>query len=145
MWYFVCVYVRACVRACVRVRLSCSQFVHHSCCRACLLQSSHRQLFLEAQLVVLSCVFAVADQVNKSQTKRAVHAKSNCGKGHWTMYLRFLGFFFFCVPQLYIWGSPLLGEIFAYVTVFNPTIKVVTFRLRGWCVLGVFCCRHSLV
>ena len=47
--------------------------------------------------------------------------------------------FFFCIPQLYLWGSPLLGEIFAYVTVFfNPTIKVVTFRLRGWCVLGVF-------
>ena len=21
---------------------------------------------------------------------------------------------------------------------FNPTIKVVTFHLRGWCVLGVF-------
>ena len=47
-------------------------------------------------------------------------------------------FFFFCVPQLYLWGSPFLGEIFAYVTVFNPTIKVVTFHLRGWCVLGVF-------
>ena len=47
-------------------------------------------------------------------------------------------FFFFCVPQLYLWGSPLLGEIFAYVSVFNPTIKVVTFRLCGWCVLGVF-------
>ena len=29
----------------------------------------------------------------------------------------FLFFFFFCVPQLYLWGSPLLGEIFAYVTV----------------------------
>ena len=27
-------------------------------------------------------------------------------------------FIFFCVPQLYLWGSPLLGEIFAYVTVF---------------------------
>ena len=27
-------------------------------------------------------------------------------------------FFFFGVPQLYLWGSPLLGEIFAYVTVF---------------------------
>ena len=27
-------------------------------------------------------------------------------------------FFFFSVPQLYLWGSPLLGEIFAYVTVF---------------------------
>ena len=26
--------------------------------------------------------------------------------------------FFFHVPQLYLWGSPLLGEIFAYVTVF---------------------------
>ena len=48
-------------------------------------------------------------------------------------------FVLFCVPQLYLWGSPLLGEIFAYVTVFfNPTIKVVTFRLHGWCVLGVF-------
>ena len=27
-------------------------------------------------------------------------------------------FFFFCIPQLYLSGSPLLGEIFAYVTVF---------------------------
>ena len=27
-------------------------------------------------------------------------------------------FLFFCVPQLYLWGSPFLGEIFAYVTVF---------------------------
>ena len=50
--------------------------------------------------------------------------------------LFFVGFFY--VPQLYLWGSPLLGEIFAYVTVFNPTIKIVTFRLHGWCVLGVF-------
>ena len=56
-----------------------------------------------------------------------------------------LFFFFFFVPQLFLWGSPLLGEIFAHVTVFcfllfffYPTIKVVTFRLRGWCVLGVF-------
>ena len=32
---------------------------------------------------------------------------------------------------------PFVGEIFAFVTVFNPTIEVVTFRLRGWCVLGV--------
>ena len=50
----------------------------------------------------------------------------------------FFFFIFFCVPQLYLWASPFLGEIFAYVTVFNLTIKVVTFRLRGWCVLGVF-------
>ena len=25
-----------------------------------------------------------------------------------------------------------------YVTIFNPTFEVVTFRLRGWCMLGVF-------
>ena len=30
----------------------------------------------------------------------------------------FFVLFFFCVPRLYLWGSPLLGEIFAYVTVF---------------------------
>ena len=28
-------------------------------------------------------------------------------------------FFFFCVPQLYLWGSPFFGEIFAYVTIFE--------------------------
>ena len=40
-------------------------------------------------------------------------------------------------------GLTILGENFAYVTAFfffffNPTIMVVTFRLRGWCMLGVF-------
>ena len=35
-------------------------------------------------------------------------------------------------------GFTILVEIFAYVTVFNLTIKVVTFRLRGCCMLGVF-------
>ena len=50
--------------------------------------------------------------------------------------------FFFFAFLSYISGvHHFLGEIFAYVTVFvfsNPTIKVVTFHLRGWCVLGVF-------
>ena len=32
----------------------------------------------------------------------------------------------------------ILGEIFAYATVFNRTFEVVTIRLRGWCMLGVF-------
>ena len=35
-------------------------------------------------------------------------------------------------------GFTILGEIFAYVTVSNPTTEVVTFRLRGWYMLGVF-------
>ena len=33
-------------------------------------------------------------------------------------------------------GFTVLGEIFAYVTVFNPTIEVVTLLFRGWCILG---------
>ena len=46
---------------------------------------------------------------------------------------------FFAFPSYISGVHTLLGKIFAYVTVFfNPTIKVVTFRLRGWCVLGVF-------
>ena len=32
-------------------------------------------------------------------------------------------------------GFTILGEIFAYVTVFNPTIEIVTFHLHGWCML----------
>ena len=32
----------------------------------------------------------------------------------------------------------ILGEIFAYVAVFNLTNEVVTFRLSGRCMLGVF-------
>ena len=35
-------------------------------------------------------------------------------------------------------GFTSFTEIFTCVTVLNPTIKVVTFRLRGWCMLGVF-------
>ena len=64
----------------------------------------------------------------------------------------------FCIPQLYLWGSPFWGRFlrmcpfFVFVFVFllllllffwllllffNLTIEVVTFRLRGWCMLGV--------
>ena len=35
-------------------------------------------------------------------------------------------------------GFTITGEIFVYVYFFNPTIEVVTFRLRGWCMLGVY-------
>ena len=44
-----------------------------------------------------------------------------CHIGRWLTSVKFwckVFLFFFCVPQLYLWGSPLLGEIFAYVTVF---------------------------
>ena len=53
-------------------------------------------------------------------------------------------------PTIFL-GFTFFGEIFAYVTVFccccycfvflfflNPTTEVVTFRLRGWCMLEVF-------
>ena len=41
-----------------------------------------------------------------------------CAGTHVHVHVGFFCFLFFCVPQLYLWGSPLLGEIFAYVTVF---------------------------
>ena len=51
-------------------------------------------------------------------------------------------FFFFCVPIFFSGvhlGFTNFGEIFADVQPFlNPTIEVVTFRLHGWCMLGVF-------
>ena len=44
-----------------------------------------------------------------------------------------------CVPSFLLLRSPavslgfiILGDSFAYVTVFNPTIEVVTFCLRGY-------------
>ena len=46
--------------------------------------------------------------------------------------------FFFCIPQLYVWGSQ-FWERFLHMWPFsNPTIEVVTFHLRGWCIMGVF-------
>ena len=53
-------------------------------------------------------------------------------------YLLLLHFLARCV------GFTILGEVFAYETVFlfcfffNPTIEVVTFHLCGWCMLAVF-------
>ena len=35
-----------------------------------------------------------------------------------------------CSPAIYL-GFTILGEIFVHVTISNPTIEVVTFRLRG--------------
>ena len=51
----------------------------------------------------------------------------------------FFFFFFLRSPAISL-GFTTLGEIFCVCDrfFFNPTIKVVTFRLRGWCVLGVF-------
>ena len=47
-------------------------------------------------------------------------------------------FFFFAFPS-YISGVHHFWVRFLRMwPFFNPTIKVVTFRLRGWCVLGVF-------
>ena len=45
----------------------------------------------------------------------------------------------FSASPSYVSGLHHLGVRFEYVTVlFNPTIEVATFRLRGWCMLGVF-------
>ena len=48
-----------------------------------------------------------------------------------------LFFFFPCSPPRSL-GITILGEIFAYVSVLNPTSEVVTFHLHGGCMCGVF-------
>ena len=44
----------------------------------------------------------------------------------------------FCIPQLYLWGSPFWVRYLNMWPFFNPTIEVVTFFLCAWCMLGVF-------
>ena len=34
-------------------------------------------------------------------------------------------------------GFTIVGEIFVYMTIFNPAIEVVTFHFHGWCMLSV--------
>ena len=46
--------------------------------------------------------------------------------------------FLLCVPQLDLRGSPFWVRSLRMWPLFNSTIEVVTFRLRGWCMLGVF-------
>ena len=49
-----------------------------------------------------------------------------------------LSFFFFCVLQLYLWGSPFWVRFLHMWLLFIPTIEVVIFCLHWWCMLGVF-------
>ena len=46
--------------------------------------------------------------------------------------LKILLIIFFCVPQLYLWGSLFWVRVLHMRPFFNPTIQVVTFRLHGW-------------
>ena len=70
----------------------------------------------------------------------ACHA-SHGAKGQLSccFFLFFFCCFFFCAFPSYFSGVHHFGVRFLRMwPFFNPTIKVVTFRLRGWCVLGVF-------
>ena len=50
----------------------------------------------------------------------------------------FFFFFFFRSPAISLGFTTYGWDFLRMWPFFNPTIKVVTFRLRGWCVLGVF-------
>ena len=50
----------------------------------------------------------------------------------------FFFFFFFCSPAISLGFTTFWVRFLRMWPFFNPTIKVVTFRLRRWCVLGVF-------
>ena len=66
----------------------------------------------------------------------SVSLKSLFGSPQWLS--GFFVLFFFAFPS-YISGVHRFWVRFLRMwPFFNPTIKVVTFRLRGWCVLGVF-------
>ena len=59
--------------------------------------------------------------INSSSSGSSSSSSSGCSGGivfEKVVVFAIFFFFFFCVPQLYLWGSPLLGEIFAYVTFF---------------------------
>ena len=61
-------------------------------------------------------------------------------------FLFFIVFFlkFFCLPQLYLWGSPFrvrflcMWPFLFFFFFFNPTVEVVTFHVCEWCMLGLF-------
>ena len=50
----------------------------------------------------------------------------------------FLFLFFVRSPTVSLGFTTFVWDFCVCDRFFNPTIKVVTFRLRGWCVLGVF-------
>ena len=53
--------------------------------------------------------------------------------------VRSLGFNIFGVQLLRMWPVFLfLFLFFVFWFFFNPAIEVITFRRRGWCILGVF-------
>ena len=67
-----------------------------------------------------SCTLVAVKQCARGSIKKRQKHNTIYPKIPWdfSQLFFFFFFFFFPVPQLYLWGSPLLGEIFAYVTVF---------------------------
>ena len=48
------------------------------------------------------------------------------------------GFLLLLHSQLYLWSSPFWVRFLRMWPFFKPTIEVVIFHLRGWCMLDVF-------
>ena len=58
-------------------------------------------------------------------------------------YFSFFFFFFFLLLFLLLHSKHISGFhhfwwVFGYMTIFIPAIEVFTFRLHGWCMLGMF-------
>ena len=56
----------------------------------------------------------------------------------WCSIVFCFGFFFLRYPAISLGFTTFGWDFWVCDRFFNPTIKVVTVRLRGWCVLGVF-------
>ena len=110
----ICVCVCVCVCACMCAHLCVYALV---CVCLCLCICVHTHVCTPSLLTLLKSVVCILVSL--------------------FIYLFILFYFFFAFPS-YISGVHHFWVRFLRMwPFFNPTIKVVTFRLRGWCVLGV--------
>ena len=94
-------------------------------------EPKHYQLSYSGPLVLVFKVFTIATgKLRVNETKPVLVILSTEKEKPFIS--------FFCFPELYVWVSPFWVIFFVYVTVFNPTIEVVTFCLFALCMLGVF-------
>ena len=77
------------------------------------------------------CTIAFKATVHKIWLNRYVLSLWPFCRQHKSLQTTAYKIFFFCIPKLYLWGSPFWVRFLCMWPLFNPTIKVVTFRLRG--------------
>ena len=97
----------------------------------------NEQVKVQWLLGCVVCVLSVCESVYLSIRRMSMSRYNDC-LAVWCVFFLSVDFFFLAFPS-YISGVHHFWVRFLRMwRFFNLTIKVVTFRLRGWCVLGVF-------